>query len=253
MDDKNNICGKGKIHYKDGRIYEGIFENGKLNGEGKYISSNGDIYEGYFKNGILSGKGSIIKIKEVKNKTTSIDKEEDSRSNFNNEINKITYIGDIKDFKKEGKGKEECDDYKYEGNFHNDMKNGEGFVIYLKLGDKYKGSFKDDAITGRGTYTWKNGDIYEGDFIDGKMHGKGVYKWKEGSEYEGGYKNNLRDGKGIFKWKNGVIFEGNFIHGKPEGKGEMRNNINNKKIEVEYKDGTFVGNIKEIIKQLISN
>ena len=85
------------------------------------------------------------------------------------------------------------------------------------------------------------------------MHGKGVYKWKEGSEYEGGYKNNLRDGKGIFKWKNGVIFEGNFIHGKPEGKGEMRNTINNKKIEVEYKDGTFVGNIKEIIKQLISN
>ena len=250
LDDKNNICGKGKIHYKDGRIYEGIFENGKLNGEGKYISSNGDIYEGYFKNGILSGKGSIIKIKEVKNKTTSIDKEEDSRSNFNNEINKITYIGDIKDFKKEGKGKEECDDYKYEGNFHNDMKNGEGFVIYLKLGDKYKGSFKDDAITGRGTYTWKNGDIYEGDFIDGKMHGKGVYKWKEGSEYEGGYKNNLRDGKGIFKWKNGVIFEGNFINGKPEGKGEMRNINNNKKIEVEYKDGIFVGNLKEIMKQL---
>ena len=152
LEDRKKISGKGKIQYKDGRTYEGIFENGVLNGKGKYTSDKGDIYEGAFTNGNLSGLGTIIKIKENKN-TSSIFNKEDSSEIFQNETNKekIIYRGYIKDFKKEGKGIEECDEYKYEGYFHEDKKNGQGVVIY-KTGDKYKGEFKEDKLTGNGNY-----------------------------------------------------------------------------------------------------
>ena len=248
LENKKNICGKGKIQYKDGRTYEGIFEKGVLNGKGKYTSSKGDIYEGTFTNGNLSGLGTIIMIKENKNASLSFNKE-DSSEIFQDEINKekIIYKGYIKDFKKEGIGVEECDEYKYEGYFHEDKKNGQGVVIY-KTGDKYKGEFKDDKLTGNGNYLWNNGDTYNGEFLDGKMNGRGIYKWKEGGEYEGEYRNNIREGKGIFRWKNGIIFEGNFVDGKPEGQGIMK--VKNKKVNVKYKNGELMDNLKEILDSI---
>ena len=138
----------------------------------------------------MSGLGTINKINENKNTSSSFNKE-DSSEIFQDENNKekVIYRGYIKDFKKEGKGIEECDEYKYEGYFHDDKKNGQGVVIY-KTGDKYKGEFKDDKLTGNGNYLWNNGDTYDGEFLDGKMNGRGLYKWKEGGEYEGEYKDN---------------------------------------------------------------
>ena len=245
LEDRKNICGKGKIQYKDGRIYEGIFENGVLNGQGKYTSSNGDTYEGIFTHGNLSGNGIIIKAKENKTKSSSLNKE-DSSDIFQHEKEKIIYKGCIKDFKKEGKGIEECDEYKYEGNFQNDKKNGKGLVIY-STGDQYIGEFKDDQLSGHGNYIWNNGDSYEGEFTDGKINGKGLYKWKDGGEYEGEYKNNIREGKGIFRWANGIIFEGKFADGKPEGQGIMK--IRNKTVNILYQNGELVGDLNEILSK----
>ena len=253
LEDRKNVCGKGIISYNDGRIYEGVFENCKLNGEGKYISSNGDIYKGIFNNGNISGKGIIIKVNKNKSNKSLNQNDSSEIINDENEINKnkVIYKGDIKDFKKEGNGTEECDEYKYEGNFNNDMKNGEGFLVYAKSGDKYKGEFKDDKITGKGSYIWANGDSYTGDFIEGKMHGKGVYKWPDGNEYIGEYNDNIREGKGVFKWQNGVMFKGNFLKGKPDGIGEMK--YKNKIIEVAYKNGSCLGEYKDVMNQLNNN
>ena len=255
LNDKKKINGKGKILFKDGRIYEGNFVEGKLNGEGKYIDSNGDIYEGIFRDGNLSGKGTIIKIKEKRNKSilsnnskNSLNKEENISNSIDKNNYKITYIGEIKDFKKEGQGTEICSEYKYEGNFKNDKKNGYGVLTYLKSKDKYEGEFKDNKITGYGYYIWENGHSFKGDFVDGKMNGKGLYKWPDGIEYEGEYKDNIREGIGRFKWKNGVIFEGNFIKGKPDGKGKMIYEFES--IDAEYRNGSFVGDFKNTIKNL---
>ena len=244
LEDKKNICGKGKMYYKDGRKYEGNFKNGKLNGKGKYTTNNGVIYEGIFNNGNLSGKGNITKF-------VSISQEDKSQICQEKEKNyKIEYEGEIKDFKREGKGKEKTSEYQYDGDFHNDMKNGKGISVFFNSGDKYEGEFRDDKITGHGKYIWNNKNIYEGEFFDGKMHGKGIYKWPEGNEYEGEYNNNIREGKGRFRWKNGIIFEGNFIKGKPEGRGKMI--YNNNKKDVEYKNGNIIGNFQEIINRLMN-
>ena len=248
LEDKININGNGKINLKDGRVYEGNFVNGKLEGKGTYINDKGDIYMGNFIEGNLNGKGKIVQKRENINKSNGGYNEENNNIK-NEDDNKLIYEGDIKNFKKEGYGIETCPEYKYEGNFHDDMKNGQGSIIYLKSGEKYKGEFKNNEITGYGYYTYKNKQTYKGELVNGKKQGKGIYNWTDGSEYNGEYKNDIREGEGSLKWSNGVIFKGKFLNGKPEGKGKLF--YENKTKDVEYIRGKFVGNMNENIKDLL--
>ena len=251
LDDKINICGKGKINLKDGRTYEGTFVDGKLEGEGTYINNKGDIYIGGFIGGKLNGKGKIIQKRENINKSNGGNEQENINNKDNNDDNNLVYEGEIKDFKREGHGVEKCPEYVYEGNFHDDMKNGQGSIKYLKLGRKYEGDFKNNEITGYGYLIYENKQTYKGDLVDGKKEGKGKYIWPDGSEYEGEYKNDIREGEGSLKWANGLIFKGKFHNGRPEGKGKLysKNSIK----DVEYRKGKFFGNLNETIKDLKVN
>ena len=251
LDDKINICGKGKINLKDGRTYEGTFVDGKLEGEGTYINNKGDIYIGGFIGGKLNGKGKIIQKRENINKSNGGNEQENINNKDNNDDNNLVYEGKIKDFKREGHGVEKCPEYVYEGNFHDDMKNGQGSIKYLKLGRKYEGEFKNNEITGYGYLIYENKQTYKGNLVDGKKEGKGKYIWPDGSEYKGEYKNDIREGEGSFKWANGLIFKGKFHNGRPEGKGKLysKNSIK----DVEYRKGKFFGNLNETIKDLKVN
>ena len=251
LDDKINICGKGKINLKDGRTYEGTFVDGKLEGEGTYINNKGDIYIGGFIGGKLNGKGKIIQKRENINKSNGGNEQENINNKDNNDDNNLVYEGEIKDFKREGHGVEKCPEYVYKGNFHDDMKNGQGSIKYLKLGRKYKGEFKNNEITGYGYLIYENKQTYNGNLVDGKKEGKGKYIWPDGSEYEGEYKNDIREGEGSLKWANGLIFKGKFHNGRPEGKGKLysKNSIK----DVEYRKGKFFGNLNETIKDLKVN
>ena len=251
LDDKINICGKGKINLKDGRLYDGIFVDGKLEGEGTYINNKGDIYIGGFIGGKLNGNGKIIQKRENINKSNGGNEQENINNKDNNDDNNLVYEGEIKDFKREGHGVEKCPEYVYEGNFHDDMKNGQGSIKYLKLGRKYEGDFKNNEITGYGYLIYENKQTYNGNLVDGKKEGKGKYIWPDGSEYEGEYKNDIREGEGSLKWANGLIFKGKFHNGRPEGKGKLysKNSIK----DVEYRKGKFFGNLNETIKNLKIN
>jgi len=251
LDDKINICGKGKINLKDGRTYEGTFVDGKLEGEGTYINNKGDIYIGGFIGGKLNGKGKIIQKRENINKSNGGNEQENINNKDNNDDNNLVYEGEIKDFKREGHGVEKCPEYVYDGNFHDDMKNGQGSIKYLKLGRKYEGEFKNNEITGYGYLIYENKQTYNGNLVDGKKEGKGKYIWPDGSEYEGEYKNDIREGEGSLKWANGLIFKGKFHNGRPEGKGKLysKNSIK----DVEYRKGKFFGNLNETIKNLKIN
>ena len=251
LDDKINICGKGKINLKDGRTYEGTFVDGKLEGEGTYINNKGDIYIGGFIGGKLNGKGKIIQKRENINKSNGGNEQENINNKDNNDDNNLVYEGEIKDFKREGHGVEKCPEYVYKGNFHDDMKNGQGSIKYLKLRRKYEGEFKNNEITGYGYLIYENKQTYKGNLVDGKKEGKGKYIWPDGSEYEGEYKNDIREGEGSLKWANGLIFKGKFHNGRPEGKGKLysKNSIK----DVEYRKGKFFGNLNETIKDLKVN
>ena len=212
--------GYGELYFKNGKKYEGKFEDGKLNGYGRLIDLFGIIcYEGIFKDNILlDGKGKIIKIEEDGDKTI--------------------YEGDIKNMKKEGSGIEKNKDLTYLGCFSNDLRNGKGKIIY-KEGDSYEGDFSNGQITGYGIYKWADKNTYEGDFLDGHMHGKGKYKWDDGNEYEGQYINNIKEGLGEFRWKNGKKYKGPFKGNKPHGIG-MLTLKNGETFEVEYENGKII-------------
>jgi len=227
----NSLTGKGVLYLKNGKKYEGNFINGELNGWCRYINSKGVCYEGLFIKGVLNGKGEIIKIDE--------------------NLRKHIYKGDIKNFKKEGKGKEKTNDFSYEGEFANDTKHGNGKIYYNNNGDYYEGQFYNGVITGKGFYRWKNQHTYYGDFVCGKMHGKGLYKWTDGNQYEGEYINNIKEGQGEFKWNDGKIYKGSFENGKPHGKGLLT--IKGITFDAIFDNGTYLGDLKEAMNSPSSN
>ena len=214
---KGERHGYGQLIQKNGIKIEGIWKEGILDGWGRVTDGNGQFIEGYFINGKINGKGMKKNLQEY------------------------TYIGDFYLGMKEGFGKEENKKIIYEGEFHKDLKSGNGVCFFKLLGEKYKGEFDNNLINGKGFYEWKNGNSFEGSFINGKMNGIGLFLWKDGSRYYGNYKNNIKEGKGKFTWPNGKCFEGNFVNGKPNGRGILTVFDENKKIissdMVEYDNG----------------
>lgn len=218
--------GLGIIYTKQKR-YEGYFDKGKILGLGRYIDQDGICYEGLFEGNKLISKATVIK------------------RNENN--NKIEYFGDLVNFKKNGKGEEICEnEYKYTGDFVDDMWQGKGQLENLQTGDIYEGQFNKGKMTGKGIFKWKNGEIYKGDFVQGIKHGTGIHKWPDGSQYEGEYNNGIREGKAKYKWADGRIFEGMFKNGKPDGKGKI--SYNGKTIKCEFKDGKQISDISNLFE-----
>lgn len=220
--------GFGKYVTKEGIKYEGFWIRDEFSGWGRYIDQEGSFMQGinlyfinlgYFYKGLLNGKGE---------KQT---------------LYKISYIGNFVNSIKEGFGAEDTPDHIYQGEFHNDKKEGLGKLTYKNTKDFYEGEFKDNLVNGFGFYTWANSDNYKGDFVAGKMHGKGTYKWPDGGEYVGDYLNNVKEGSGKFKWANGRIYEGPFVNGKPHGIGKLT--IDGKTVEVEFVEGKINKNYKK--------
>lgn len=73
----------------------------------------------------------------------------------------------------------------------------------------YKGEFKDNEITGKGSYFWPDNSQYKGQVLNGLRHGVGTYtNPKEGVEYEGTWINGMREGQGVLRYNNGSVYEG---------------------------------------------
>ena len=54
IDANGNLQGRFIIHFADGNVFEGNYENDAKNGYGKMTWSNGDVYEGNWENGNMS-------------------------------------------------------------------------------------------------------------------------------------------------------------------------------------------------------
>ena len=220
----NSLTGKGELYLQNGKKYEGNFIKGELNGWCRYISNKAICYEGLFIDGIMNGKGEIITINDNKKK--------------------YIYKGDIKNFKKEGKGIEKTNEFIYEGEFFNDLKHGKGKIIfYDNISESYEGEFKNGEITGKGFYIWKNKHTYSGDFLCGKMHGKGLYKWPDGNQYEGDYINGIKEGYGEFKWADGRVYQGPFKSGKQHGNGKLT--VNGTTFDAMFNKGKYMGELQD--------
>jgi len=108
------------------------------------------------------------------------------------------------------------DEIKYEGQWKNNFKEGQGKELNNKIGSTFIGEFKNDKKNGAGRYIFKNGDEYEGIFTDNQLNGKGSYIWKENNQQLiSDWKNNQLNGVGVFLCSNGTKYV-----------GEIKNDIN---------------------------
>ena len=152
------------------------------------------------------------------------------------------YRGAMRGASLHGKGEYVSKAFKYQGEFSEGLKHGEGTYVW-ENGDRYQGQFANDrpdgrgryqfangdayegevklgVIVGRGSYMAKNGDVFDGSFSGGKPHGIGVYRFAaSGDRYEGEMDQGRLQGRGRYHSKNGDRVEAPFVDGKPQGKG----------------------------------
>ena len=163
-----------------------------------------------------------------------------------------TYIGDVKDNKKDGKGLQVWINNKYgieryEGDWKdNNMYKkgkitytngniyegeilqidrdlvaplGKGIMIYA-FGDKYEGEMYRNWKQGNGIMTYRNGDIYDGEWKEDEKYGKGIMIYANGDKYEGKWINNNKS-QGIMMYVNGDKYEGEWKNYVKHGNGIM--------------------------------
>ena len=128
---------------------------------------------------------------------------------------KMVYNGNFKNDLRQGNGTLTSYDEKfyYEGEWANNKMEGNGVLFSSQLG-KYSGKFHNDFFEGHGSLVDSGDNLYEGYFHKGEKSGKGELKLSDGSSYYGEFKNDKYHGKGVLKDSKGnIILEGEFKHG----------------------------------------
>ena len=247
----NKIDGYGiKIKFKEkSLIYqEGLFEEGEfIKGQFKKIEQKNEesiityYYEGEIKEHKLYGKGKLIE-------NLYIEKE-----GIYNIKQRTNYIGEFKNGKKNGKGKETFNhvkennrNYEYEGNFQDGLKEGYGIINFEKNNfvTKYEGFFKNDKpFKLYGIVNFKSGDIYEGFFDNNIKNYIGLYSFYDNKskkiieQYFGGFLDDSKNGIGktfVEEKKEVKMLIGTYKRGEKEGQFE-KITFKNKSIEKRQK------------------
>ncbi len=128
------------------------------------------------------------------------------------------YRGAMRGASLHGKGEYISKAFKYEGEFNEGLKQGEGTYVWDN-GDRYEGRFAADRPDGRGRYQFANGDSYEGEVRQGVIVGRGSYASKNGDSFDGSFAGGKPQGVGIYRFASGDRYEGEMDQGKPQGKG----------------------------------
>ena len=142
---RGEFSGWGREIRYNGEVYEGKFNNGKINGKGIYKYRD-ILYIGDFENNIRQGKGE------------KITKDYYYKGDFNKD--KIDGYGRIQ-FINSKDGKSE-----YEGFFKENNIEGKG-VMKWRNGNVYEGDIKNGKMNGYGRFIPKNGIPFNGYFKDG--------------------------------------------------------------------------------------
>jgi hypothetical protein len=144
-----------------------------------------------------------------------------------------SYTGNLKNGKREGKGKiVYTDESFYEGEFKDNDRHGIG-IFKFKDGTYYKGEFKNAKLYGWGVLDQKSkGQKYDGEFLDGQKSGWGKETYKDGSFYEGEWKYGRKWGETSHFYKkvgwiencpNTIHYCGGYINDSLWGEGRCYN------------------------------
>ena len=146
----------------------GTWRNGQFSGWGREIKNNGEVFEGKYNNGKINGKG-IYKYRDI---LYIGDFENNIRQGKGEKICKYYYYkGEFKNDKIDGYGKIQFINSRdgkmeYEGFFKQNNIEGEGLMKW-KNGNIYKGYMKNGKMNGYGTFIPYNGIPIKGCFVNG--------------------------------------------------------------------------------------
>ena len=180
----------------------------------------------------------------------------------------VTYVGQFKDKKKEGKGLFINPNNIFAGEFKNDLQNGIGYTYNIEFQKLYHCNYVNGVIKGKiikesetdkeeeemnklekelftkNIHNLDNGERYQGDFDTNNLkEGKGIQYYNNGDKYIGEWKNNLKEGNGTYFYNNGNKYVGEWKNDKKEGKGRMYRN-DGKIFETNWKNDEIDGKIK---------
>lgn len=149
------------------------------------------------------------------------------------------YRGAMRGISLHGKGEYVSKAFKYQGEFLDGLKHGNGVYVW-ENGDRYDGTFAQDRPDGRGKYHFANGDSYEGEVKAGVIVGRGAYATKAGDLFEGAFADGKPHGVGVYRFANGDRYEGEMDHGRLQGRGRYISK-NGERIEAPFQDGKAQG------------
>ena len=131
---------------------------------------------------------------------------------------------------------------KYIDEMKDNLGNGKGKMLFNNNDERrlYEGQWKNDLFDGEGKLIWKSGNYYDGDWKKGIKDGKGKFHKTPRETYNGDWKNDKKDGKGIIYYSDGNIYEGDWKNDKMEGKRIFTFN-NFDRFEGEIKDNLRTG------------
>jgi uncharacterized caspase-like protein len=149
------------------------------------------------------------------------------------------YRGAMRGTNLHGKGEYVSKAFKYQGEFLDGLKHGNGMYVWDN-GDRYDGRFAQDKPDGNGKYHFANGDSYEGDVKAGVIAGRGTYSTKGGDTFEGSFSSGKPHGVGVYRFANGDRYEGEMDQGRLQGKGRYLSK-GGERIEAPFVDGKAQG------------
>lgn len=92
----------------------------------------------------------------------------------------------------------------FEGTMEHGLPNGQGVYTDMNNGQRYEGNFVDFQRDGEGILYTEDGDkIYEGEWKNNKYNGYGQFFLRGQCRYEGNWENGKRNGEGVAYDQNG--------------------------------------------------
>jgi hypothetical protein len=144
------ISGEGRVLFKDGGMYEGSIEDGKISGWGRYLWSDGSIFYGEFLNGERNGYGTY---KYADGSIYEGEWQKNRKAGFGSLIitpNGVEYQGEFLSGKIHGQGVMRFQDkFTYVGNFVDNRPHSDGNghdVIIDKDGNSYSVRFDEGVL-----------------------------------------------------------------------------------------------------------
>uniref|UniRef100_A0A6C0LKB1 Uncharacterized protein n=1 Tax=viral metagenome TaxID=1070528 RepID=A0A6C0LKB1_9ZZZZ len=113
----------------------------------------------------------------------------------------------------------EYPDGTYVGNIVDDKREGKGKMTYAN-GEVYDGEWVDDKRD-IGNLTYPNGAVFTGNCGIEKKEGRGRMQYENGDVYNGRWLNDKREGYGFMRYVNGDSYTGDWVNDKRQGHGLM--------------------------------